>query len=345
MPDQSAVITSSRTAAPSLRPAENNSNTGSLIGGVSRTDTITHPRSAGASGQLGLRNPNPPNRVINLLRRIICIHPCKNDQAKLNANLRIGEEAYRAVKRADIIPCNKGLEPTKLFESVDDGWKLKKKMRLETQPENIYEPKAVATTDDDVVTSNYAKYRIAEAKLYHNWVKRNINNGAASIGVCGEMAHYSFCEVASLNKNPGVDLVCLETDAQINDALAKKFPGKPSLDIWFNHEQDAEEIASAEQFKVAYEGERVTPGHAFIAIGREINPGIYEKTDPTTWGEACVICDPWSDAEKVYPAKEFKVQMAKLGKTAAGVTKVCIEAHHPANTQFDFNIEPRSKEN
>ena len=32
-------------------------------------------------------------------------------------------------------------------------------------------------------------------------------------------------------------------------------------------------------------------------------------SDPTTWGPDAVVCDPWHDMGKVYPASEIQTRM------------------------------------
>jgi len=62
--------------------------------------------------------------------------------------------------------------------------------------------------------------------------------------------------------------------------------------------------------------------HTFVVIGRLANqvdpnwmpmPACRTKgsidTDPSTWGPDAVICDPWHDMGKVYPAKEIETKM------------------------------------
>ncbi|STX27931.1 Uncharacterised protein [Legionella beliardensis] len=56
----------------------------------------------------------------------------------------------------------------------------------------------------------------------------------------------------------------------------------------------------AEVFRV-YGGSHETNGHVFLVIGRKIPS---DMSDPLTWGDDAVICDPW--ANKVYPAATYK---------------------------------------
>lgn len=46
--------------------------------------------------------------------------------------------------------------------------------------------------------------------------------------------------------------------------------------------------------------------HTFVAIGR-VRRGT--DTDPKTWGPDAVVCDPWHDYGKVYPATDLEANM------------------------------------
>jgi len=62
--------------------------------------------------------------------------------------------------------------------------------------------------------------------------------------------------------------------------------------------------------------------HTFVVIGRTRNSvdpdwvdnprciaGGSDESDPSTWGPDAVICDPWHDLGKVYPATELESKM------------------------------------
>lgn len=153
--------------------------------------------------------------------------------------------------------------------------------------------------------------------------------------------------ISEMRCSPSVDLLdpdmSIATFSAIN-TLTKKYSIGNCFEysclaleyIYHNHPE-----VDAEIFDI-HEGD-----HVFVVIGRDKSTDA-ELTDPTTWGHAAYICDPWMNS--VFPAADYKTRLKNFShrvQNGKGVNIVeSLEEHHllipykhPYNTKYLFQQE------